>query len=94
MKQNGQFRASLGYVMSFFFFSQKKERQSGEGEERELEEKMEKGRERRGGTGSPSFIRSSESELREYMPVELMNTTPRGQDQIVMLIFQNTMQAL
>lgn len=53
---------------------------------------MEKGRERRGGTGSPSFIRSSESELREYMPVELMNTTPSVKDQIVMLIFQ--MQAL
>lgn len=47
MKQNGQFRASLGYMMSFFFFSQKKGRQSGEGKRRELEEKMERGKERR-----------------------------------------------
>lgn len=56
---------------------------------------MERGKERRRGTGSPSFIRSSELQLREYLPVELMNTTPRGQDQIVILIFQKKkMQAL
>lgn len=54
MKQNLQFRANLGFMMSF---SLKRGRDRVEGRKGIREEKMGGGEERRGGTGSPSFIR-------------------------------------